>query len=98
MKRQVTMARASTKSPPVERQEGEEETVRKNITMPRSAFELIKSLQSRGYKHDVGLNDSEIVRAGLKALWEMSDKQFDKVVGSVVRLRRGRRSTSGEET
>ncbi|HZH91041.1 MAG TPA: hypothetical protein VEX70_10550 [Pyrinomonadaceae bacterium] len=92
------MARASSKSPPAERPEGEEKTVRKNITMPRSAFKLIKSLQSRGYKHDVGLNDSEVLRAGLKALWEMSDKQFDKVVSSVVRLRRGRRSASEEES
>ncbi len=60
------------------------------FTIPAKEFDMISEIQSRCRKHDLSLNDSEIVRAGFVALMHLADKQFIQAVKSIVRLKRGR--------
>ena len=72
------MARADFKSPSGQSPGGKSE--RKTFTMSRYYFELIDALTERGYKHRIGISEAQIVRAGLKLLWKIDDKEFVEVI------------------
>lgn len=75
----------------------EDKTCRKNFTMPKSDADLIGKIQSRARKHDIGMNECEIIRAGLAALRDIPDKYFLQAMKVVQKrkLKRGRRSEVG---
>lgn len=77
----------------------QDKTCRKNFTMPKSDADLIGKLQSRARKHDIGLNECEIIRAGLAALRDIPDKYFLQAMKVVQKrkLKRGRRSAADVE-
>jgi len=89
------MAKTDGKNLPSELQQVRK-TPAKTLTLPDTDRELIGEIQSRGRKHDVSLNDSEVVRAGLAALKQISDKQFLQIIKSLIRLKRGRPSTNNK--
>jgi hypothetical protein len=60
------------------------------FTIPESDSRLMGEIQSRCRKHDISLNDSEVVRAGFHALKSIPDKYFLSAVKSIVKLKRGR--------
>lgn len=60
------------------------------FTMPEADFALIGKIQSKCRKHDLTLNDCEVVRAGLHALMQIQDKPFLQAVKSVDKLKRGK--------
>jgi hypothetical protein len=60
------------------------------FTMPDADFALIGKVQSLCRKHDLTLNDSEVVRAGLHALTRLPNKSFLQTVKSIDKLKRGK--------
>jgi hypothetical protein len=71
-------------------------TPTRTFTMPESDSALIKEIQSRCRKHDLSLNDCEVVRAGIAALLNLPDKQFLQTVKSLAKLKRGKQPEGGE--
>lgn len=70
-------------------------TPSRSFTIPDSEFALIGEVQRRCRKHDLELNDSEVVRAGIAALLRLPDKEFIRAVNSLVRLKRGKPEPEG---
>src|ERR1043165_6849395 len=62
----------------------------KTFIIPDEDQKLLEAIQSRARKADIGVNFSEIVRAGLAALMALPDRQFGKCLTSRRRLPRGR--------
>ncbi len=65
-------------------------TPTKTFTIPESDLRLMDEIQSRCRKHDLSLNDSEVVRAGFAALFGLRDSQFLARVKAVIKLKPGR--------
>lgn len=89
------MARADFKSPTGESPD-KGKAKRLDPTMVPYYHELITALISRGYKLNVGLEKSEILRAGLVALWKMDDEQFKERI-ETLRQAEGRYTKTKEE-
>lgn len=70
-------------------------TKTKTFSIPEADLNLIEEIQSRGRKHDISLNNGEVIRAGLAALIQLPDGQFAKIIKSLNRLKPGRRSKTG---
>jgi hypothetical protein len=66
--------------------------VRDSFTMPASYYSLMSSLQQRCMREGVGVNKSELLRAGLDALNSMSTSEMVKIVKGLVKLKPGRTS------
>ena len=71
--------------------ENEARVIRDSFTMPETDYGLIGPLKKRCMKAGVGVNKSELLRAGLQALTEMSDRELAQLVGRLVRVKPGRR-------
>jgi hypothetical protein len=71
--------------------ENEARVIRDSFTMPETDYELIGPLKKRCMKAGVGVNKSELLRAGLQALTEMSDRELAQHVDRLVRVKPGRR-------
>jgi hypothetical protein len=67
-----------------------DETIRDCFTMPAFDYDLIEPIKRKCLQAGVVVNKSEILRAGLKALTAMAEKDLLKIVGSLVRLKPGR--------
>jgi len=78
------MTRASIKTP------------RKTFTIPEADLGLIVEIQSRCHGHDLSLNDSEVVLAGIGALMSLKDPEFLRRIKAVVKLKPGR--SKGEKS
>jgi hypothetical protein len=66
--------------------------IRDNFSMPSSDYGLIKVMQDRLLKqHATVKNKSEIVRAGLHALSQMTSDDLLAVTESIERLKPGRK-------
>lgn len=64
---------------------------RDSFTMPVTDHDLIKHLQKRCMKAEVGASKSEILRAGLAALSAMTDEELAAIVTRLERVKTGRR-------
>lgn len=73
-----------------------EKVIRDSFTMPSSDYELIPVIKQRCMKLGIGINKSEILRAGLQALNAMSDKQLQDVVKKLSRVKPGRPASVNE--
>lgn len=67
--------------------------IRDSFTIPDDEYELIAGIKKRCMKAGVSANKSEVLRAGLAALNEMSDKDLAKVFQDLARVKTGRPST-----
>jgi hypothetical protein len=88
------MARADFKSPTGETP-NKGKAKRLDPTMVPYYHELIAALISRGYKLNLGLEKSEILRTGLVALWKMDDSEFKEGI-EALRQAEGRSIESKE--
>ena len=69
--------------------------IRDSFTMPEFDYGRIKSLKLRLLNSGVEIKKSELLRAGLLALENMSDTQLQKTVSQVERIKTGRPSDNG---
>lgn len=64
--------------------------VRDSFTMPQADYELIKLLKKRSLKSGIETNKSEILRAGLMALNQMTEDDFLNKIETVEKVKTGR--------
>lgn len=67
--------------------------IRDSFTMPASDYGLIPVIRKRCMKAGLGVSKSEVLRAGLKALESMSEKQLREVVSGLRKVKTGRPAT-----
>lgn len=64
--------------------------VRDSFTIPKAEYAAIDALKSRALKLGVGVKKSELLRAGLMLLQELSDARFKAAMASVPTIKTGR--------
>ena len=69
-----------------------EKVIRDAFTFPESDHKLIGDLKKNGLKLEVQLNKSEIVRAGLHVLSELSKDKLKAVFVDIEKIKTGRPS------
>lgn len=67
-----------------------ERVIRDSFTMPSQDYEKIAQLKTRCLKIGVSVTKSEVLRAGLHALENMSEEAFRKVLQSIEKVKSGR--------
>jgi hypothetical protein len=67
-----------------------EKVIRDAFSMPVADQQLIQDIKIRGIKLGLGVNKSEIVRAGLRALMELPDAKLTALLNSVPKIKVGR--------
>lgn len=70
--------------------DGESKVIRDSFTIPGDEYELISQIKKRCMKVGVGVNKSEVLRAGLAALDAMSDRELASLFGKLARVKTGR--------
>jgi hypothetical protein len=68
--------------------------IRDTFTIPENDHHLIRAAKLRCMRAGVEASKSEIVRAGLKLLAEISDEQLIETIDKLVRLKVGRKSSA----
>ena len=76
--------------------EAAQKVVRDSFTMPSTDYDLIGSIKQRCLKAGISVTKSEVLRAGLSALSNMSDKGLKDVVESLAKVKTGRPSMRNE--
>jgi len=64
--------------------------VRDSFTMPQGDYELITLLKKRSLRSGIETNKSEILRAGLLALNQMTEQDFLDKIETVEKVKTGR--------
>ncbi len=64
--------------------------VRDSFTMPQADYELITLLKKRSLQSGIETNKSEILRAGLLALNQMTERDFLDKIETVEKVKTGR--------
>src|SRR5947209_15354710 len=90
----LSMARKNYLAPPAKRgrqagapaANGEGKVIRDAFTMPMADYELIEPLKERCMRAGIGINKSELLRAGLQALTRMSDRQLTRHLERLIRV------------
>ena len=88
----VTDATLSTKAKAVK--EKKVKVVRDSFTIPKSEFTQIADMKKRAMALGVDIKKSELIRAGLQAIFSLSDAGFKKALSAVPTLKTGRPSKS----
>lgn len=63
---------------------------RDSFSMPADEYEIISRVRKRGFKREIILTKSEVVRAGLAAIDRMSDKELFGILEGLARVKTGR--------
>ena len=71
-------------------QKQQKRVVRDSFTLPTDDYELITTIRERCLDSRVTINKSEVSRAGLHALNEMSNPELLAVVDSLTKIKTGR--------
>jgi hypothetical protein len=76
----------------IEKQQYEErvKVVRDSFTMPQTDYDLITLLKKRSLQSGFETNKSEILRAGLLSLNQMTEKDFLEKIQTVEKIKTGR--------
>ncbi len=72
------------------RRQEQPKVVRDSFTMPQSDYELITALKNRSLKSGIQTTKSEILRAGLLALSQMTETEFVSNIENVEKIKTGR--------
>jgi len=64
--------------------------VRDSFTIPKAEYLALDALKQRAAKAGTGVKKSELLRAGIKTLAAMDDKQFAAAIGAVPAIKTGR--------
>ena len=68
------------------------DVVKKDIfSFPLDDYKLIELSINKAISLEKIMNKSEIIRAGLKSLYALTDKDFLDVINSVKKIKRGRK-------
>lgn len=82
----------STKKPVVTPpKEFKEKTIRDAFTFPPMDHALLAIIQKKALEAGIQINKSEVVRAGLHLLEGMSNKDLAQALGSIEKLKTGRK-------
>jgi hypothetical protein len=95
-KAESALAGKGTTRPVEQKAAGNGKVIRDSFTIPGDEYELISQIKKRCMKAGFSANKSEILRAGLAALTEMSDKELTQAFGRLVRVKTGRPATKNE--
>jgi hypothetical protein len=68
-----------------------QKVIRDSFTLPENDYQLIKVLQERGMDVRMKITKSEVFRAGLHALIRMEDNELLEILGTVEKLKPGRK-------
>jgi hypothetical protein len=72
-----------------------ERVIRDNYTIPESDYAVIAQIQQRCMKTEgLYVSKSELIRAGLRSLQQMSDKQVTALVKQLTKMKPGRKTYS----
>lgn len=74
-----------------------ERVIRDSFTMPKSDYELLAELKKRAIKLGLSATKSELVRAGLRSLTQLSDERLTGVIEKLDKVKTGRPAQSAEE-
>jgi hypothetical protein len=75
---------------PVFAEKAGSKVVRDSFSMIERDYELISALKARCLKLGVSVNKSQILRAGLNALDNMSDKNLTDIIDNLAEVKTGR--------
>ena len=78
------------KQPEPEKPKNRKRVIRDSFTLPTDDYELITTIRERCLDNRSTINKSEVIRAGLHALNEMSDEELLAVVDSLTKIKTGR--------
>ena len=84
-----TSSHDSPKSKPKKR------VIRDSFTLPECDYELIETLKSRYLSLAINVNKSELIRAGLHVLNQMSEPELLSVIENLIRVKTGRPPKNG---
>ena len=73
-----------------EKPKNRKRVIRDSFTLPSDDYELITAIRERCLDSRVTINKSEVIRAGLHALNEMSNEELLAVVDSLTKIKTGR--------
>ncbi len=76
--------------PEPEKPKNRKRVIRDSFTLPTDDYELITTIRERCLDNRITINKSEVIRAGLHALNEMSDEELLIVVDSLTKIKTGR--------
>ena len=76
--------------PVVKEQYRKERVIRDSFTLPSRDYELITAVRQRCLNSAVNINKSEVIRAGLYALMEMSEEDLIDLVNNLEKVKTGR--------
>jgi hypothetical protein len=94
-KAETALAGKGTARQGEQKQAGNGKVIRDSFTIPMDEYELISQIKKRCMKAGISANKSEILRAGLASLNEMSDRELTQAFGRLVRVKTGRPATKG---
>ena len=69
-----------------------ERVIRDSFTLPFGDYELIAAIRQRCLNSATSINKSEVIRAGLHALMEMSEENLLNLVNNLEKVKTGRPS------
>lgn len=90
-KKRTTNAAAANKS---EKKHHREKIVRDSFTMPENEYDMLATLKKKCLAAGVAVKKSELLRAGLKALSEMSQAGLNKQLSKLREIKMGRPSNT----
>ena len=76
----------------VKEQPKKERVIRDSFTLPSGDYELITAIRQRCLSSATSINKSEVIRAGLHALMEMSEENLLNLVNNLEKVKTGRPS------
>ena len=82
--------RGDAPAEPEKRQKELPKVIRDSFTMPQADYELITTLKNRSLSAGISTTKSEILRAGLLALDQMTEADFLNKIGGVEKIKTGR--------
>lgn len=79
-----------TKQKPKTIQQEAEKVIRDTFSLPSSDYELIAAIRGKCLKSAVSVTKSEVIRAGLHALLELSDRELLVIFDGLTKVKPGR--------
>lgn len=87
---QLLEAESISQQSELEKPKKPKQVIRDSFTLPTDDYELITTIRERCLDNRVTINKSEVIRAGLHALNQMSDEELLTVVDSLTKIKTGR--------
>jgi hypothetical protein len=93
-KKKKTDKSRKNKNKKEDKSKDKKKVIRDSFTIPENDYALIKTLKQRFLDLGISVKKSELLRAGLHALHNMSDEHIKKTIGSIEIVKTGRPANS----